>query len=395
MTWVLDRLRDAAGTVCSCGQVVAADENSEPLVVPSSSRLPLLAEEDQATAAIADSFNDFDTHTRDHTIDEARKTVDPHGVLGPPARQNTLPGMAVQLPTKPFSSSGGAAASVLSPREVAGLLAHEDLTASKTSEAVHRDQDLQSTTDEENFTSRIGKYKWSPGYAERLQQWQLAHPEDVVSSSSTTTSATTAASNLFPTAPAESDTDNLPPQNRSRQLRKPGAGKKFPQQSRFPKPEGEAFNVDDLVTIDGKSPPRPDPRDKLRALQKKPLPMPVYHKKHANANVKISMAEVEKHKTRKDLWMVLGNCVYDCTAYMNKHPGGKGTVLQAAGQDGTELFMKAHPWVSYHIILDNVFLGRLDGTSGPAGGSKSLAVPAGSSGGATAASVPPATGPRK
>eukprot|EP00392_Amoebophrya_sp_AT5.2_P010052 g10083.t1 len=128
-------------------------------------------------------------------------------------------------------------------------------------------------------------------------------------------------------------------------------------------PEGEAFNTEELVirTVDsnGKEIKRESPQEKLRALQRKPMAAPIYHEKHANTGVKIPWSEVKKHCTRKDLWMVLGGCVYDCTAYMGKHPGGKGNVLQAAGKDGTELYMKAHAWVAYHIILEKEFLGRV------------------------------------
>ncbi|CAJ1380073.1 unnamed protein product [Effrenium voratum] len=56
--------------------------------------------------------------------------------------------------------------------------------------------------------------------------------------------------------------------------------------------------------------------------------------------------EVARHRTAGDCWTIFQNKVYDITAYVDFHPGGKRQIMQGAGKDMTELFQKAHPWVS-------------------------------------------------
>lgn len=52
----------------------------------------------------------------------------------------------------------------------------------------------------------------------------------------------------------------------------------------------------------------------------------------------LSSSEVKKHNTRKSLWIVINNEVYDVTSYLNEHPGGEDPLLEAAGQDATRAF---------------------------------------------------------
>mmetsp|Transcript_17795 Transcript_17795/g.35818 ORF Transcript_17795/g.35818 Transcript_17795/m.35818 type:complete len:138 (+) Transcript_17795:252-665(+) len=58
----------------------------------------------------------------------------------------------------------------------------------------------------------------------------------------------------------------------------------------------------------------------------------------------ITMAEVSKHNTEKDCWLVIGNAtnggpkVYDVTSYLDDHPGGAEVMLDVAGQDADEFF---------------------------------------------------------
>ncbi|XP_022826601.1 nitrate reductase [NADPH]-like isoform X2 [Spodoptera litura] len=48
--------------------------------------------------------------------------------------------------------------------------------------------------------------------------------------------------------------------------------------------------------------------------------------------------EVKRHNTRKSVWMVIRNEVYDVTAFIDEHPGGEDPILEAAGQDATIAF---------------------------------------------------------
>eukprot|EP00894_Picocystis_sp_ML_P000578 jgi/Pico_ML_1/51095/g2182.t2 len=39
------------------------------------------------------------------------------------------------------------------------------------------------------------------------------------------------------------------------------------------------------------------------------------------------MEEVQKHNTEDDCWLVIGEKVYDVTAYLPEHPGGADIML--------------------------------------------------------------------
>lgn len=50
-----------------------------------------------------------------------------------------------------------------------------------------------------------------------------------------------------------------------------------------------------------------------------------------------SRSDVAQHNTEDDCWTIIGDSVYDLTAYVKRHPGGT-EILQACGTDGTGLF---------------------------------------------------------
>ena len=55
-----------------------------------------------------------------------------------------------------------------------------------------------------------------------------------------------------------------------------------------------------------------------------------------------AMADVAKHATANDCWMVIGDGVYDLTKFAAFHPGGASFIVAAAGQDATEAFYALH-----------------------------------------------------
>ncbi|KAK3692836.1 putative membrane bound hemo protein [Podospora appendiculata] len=48
--------------------------------------------------------------------------------------------------------------------------------------------------------------------------------------------------------------------------------------------------------------------------------------------------DVAEHNTKKDMFVVIHDVVYDCTKFIDEHPGGEEVMLDVAGQDATEAF---------------------------------------------------------
>ncbi|CAA9964909.1 L-lactate dehydrogenase [Pyrenophora teres f. maculata] len=58
---------------------------------------------------------------------------------------------------------------------------------------------------------------------------------------------------------------------------------------------------------------------------------------------RIDGAEVAKHSTKKDCWIVLDSKAYNVTNFLLEHPGGAPIILKNAGSDATVEFEKYHP----------------------------------------------------
>lgn len=46
-----------------------------------------------------------------------------------------------------------------------------------------------------------------------------------------------------------------------------------------------------------------------------------------------TICEVQKHQSDNDCWIISHNFVYDVTKFLDKHPGGKKSILYKSGQD--------------------------------------------------------------
>ena len=73
----------------------------------------------------------------------------------------------------------------------------------------------------------------------------------------------------------------------------------------------------------------------------------------------IRMEEIRKHNKEEDVWIIVNNKVYDCTEYLDLHPGGADSILINAGEDSTEDFVAIHSTKATKM-LDKFYIGDLD-----------------------------------
>ncbi|XP_034644149.1 cytochrome b5 [Trachemys scripta elegans] len=51
-----------------------------------------------------------------------------------------------------------------------------------------------------------------------------------------------------------------------------------------------------------------------------------------------TLAEVAKHNSSREAWLVIHGRVYDVGRFLDEHPGGEEVLLEQAGRDATESF---------------------------------------------------------
>ncbi|KAL9019425.1 MAG: hypothetical protein Q9185_003317 [Variospora sp. 1 TL-2023] len=52
----------------------------------------------------------------------------------------------------------------------------------------------------------------------------------------------------------------------------------------------------------------------------------------------MTFSDVASHNSKKDLYLVIHDKVYDVTKFVDEHPGGEEVLLDVGGQDATEAF---------------------------------------------------------
>ncbi|KIX06061.1 uncharacterized protein Z518_04035 [Rhinocladiella mackenziei CBS 650.93] len=52
----------------------------------------------------------------------------------------------------------------------------------------------------------------------------------------------------------------------------------------------------------------------------------------------LTYAEVSKHSSKKDLYVVIHDNIYNASSFIDEHPGGEEVLLDVGGQDATEAF---------------------------------------------------------
>ncbi|KAL4788329.1 cytochrome b5-like heme/steroid binding domain-containing protein [Aspergillus varians] len=78
-----------------------------------------------------------------------------------------------------------------------------------------------------------------------------------------------------------------------------------------------------------------------------------------SAEKEFTFKEIADHNTKKDLYLVVHDKVYDCTSFVDEHPGGEEVLLDVGGQDSTEAFEDVGHSDEAREILDGLLVGNL------------------------------------
>merc|ERR1719450_1615445 len=90
-----------------------------------------------------------------------------------------------------------------------------------------------------------------------------------------------------------------------------------------------------------------------------------------------TLADVSKHTTNTDCWVVVNGEVLNVTSFLKEHPGGELAILTFAGKDATEEFNMIHPPDVIPKYAPDAVIGRIGGGGG------------GGDGGAAVVDLPP------
>jgi len=131
------------------------------------------------------------------------------------------------------------------------------------------------------------------------------------------------------------------------------------------------------------------------AVAAKPAEAPVKkekkkkEKKSSGGGGGLTMAEVAKHTTKTDCWVVLSGNVLNVTNFLSQHPGGELAILTFAGKDATAEFDMIHPPDVVGKYAPDAIIGKL-GEGGGGGDEESEDESDAEAGGAAGAGGPSA-----
>lgn len=82
------------------------------------------------------------------------------------------------------------------------------------------------------------------------------------------------------------------------------------------------------------------------------------------ADKTFTYSDVSEHNTKKDLYIVVHDKVYNASSFVDEHPGGEEVLLDVGGQDATEAFEDVGHSDEAREILDGLVVGKLQRKDG-------------------------------
>ncbi|XXG95867.1 hypothetical protein Hte_002139 [Hypoxylon texense] len=77
------------------------------------------------------------------------------------------------------------------------------------------------------------------------------------------------------------------------------------------------------------------------------------------ADKELTYQDVAEHNTKKDLFVVIHDKIYDATKFVDEHPGGEEVLLDVGGQDATEAFEDVGHSDEARETLEQLYVGTL------------------------------------
>ncbi|KAH7141469.1 cytochrome b5-like heme/steroid binding domain-containing protein [Dactylonectria estremocensis] len=73
----------------------------------------------------------------------------------------------------------------------------------------------------------------------------------------------------------------------------------------------------------------------------------------------LTYQDVAEHSTKSDLYVVIHDKVYNCSSFIDEHPGGEEVMMDLAGADATEAFEDVGHSDEAREILEKLQIGDL------------------------------------
>lgn len=82
--------------------------------------------------------------------------------------------------------------------------------------------------------------------------------------------------------------------------------------------------------------------------------------------IMLDAAEIAKHGSIQNCWLLINGKVYDVTIYLGSHPGGVGTIAPYCGNDATPAFQGQGHSSYANSLLSSYYVGDLNQSIGAA-----------------------------